>query len=411
MPTQNNLTHEEVLQQLHAEIDMPENVRERIIAKYESLAEWLDRDGSEIKRYDPFVAPQGSMLLGLANRPIGADDEYDVDLICQLMAQKAQVTQQQLKQAVGREIMAYAAAHAMKHEPEEKRRCWRLPYADDDRFHTDILPCVPDANRYREQLLKSGYERLANNDAITEDAIAITDQKDPNYRVLSADWPTSNPLGFAAWFFEQMAERLLVEKQDFLRRKPIYNSVEEVPNHRVKTTLQKAIQLLKRHRDTMFVDDKDLKPISMIITTLSAHAYGNEETLVDALAVILENMDAYIEERAGVTWIANPVNPDENFADKWAEEPEKADAFRSWLRAARRDFGAYLNAARPDDIPESLRKRIGEAAIDNVRNGLRPTELAAPAVINLSTASRADAMAADVLDRGTGSKPWCAEEL
>lgn len=410
MPTQSRLTHEEVLQKLHAEVEMPENVRDRIVGKYESLAEWLNRDGSEIKRYDPFVAPQGSMLLGLANRPVGPDEEYDVDLICRLLAQKAKVTQKQLKQAVGREIMAYAAAHSMTHDPEEKRRCWRLPYADDDRFHTDILPCLPDADRYRKQLFDSGHRKLAGDQAITQNAIAITDQKDPNYKILSDDWPTSNPLGFAAWFFAQMEERLLVEKQEFLRRRPIYDSVEDVPNHRVKTTLQKAIQLLKRHRDTMFANDQDIKPISMIITTLSAHAYGNEDTLVDALTVILENMDAHIEERDGVAWIANPVNPDENFADKWEEEPEKATAFRKWLRAARRDFGAYLNGAGPEDIPAILRERIGEKAVDHVQDSLRPKKLPAPAIVTALSASRADAMAANVRDRGTGSTPWCGRD-
>ncbi|MGF1461768.1 MAG: cyclic GMP-AMP synthase DncV-like nucleotidyltransferase [Maricaulaceae bacterium] len=389
---------------------MPETVRDRIVGKYESMAQWLDRDGSEIKAFDPFVAPQGSMLLGLANRPVGPDEEYDVDLICRLTANKGDVTQEQLKQAVGREIIAYAAAKAMVHDPEEKRRCWRLPYADDDRFHTDILPCLPDADRYRQQLLDSGYQALAKDDAITEQAISITDQKDPNYRVLSENWPTSNPLGFAAWFFEQMAERLLVEKRNFLRRKPIYDSVEDVPNHRVKTTLQKAIQLLKRHRDTMFADDHDKKPISMIITTLSARAYGNEETLVEALSVILESMDAYIEDRGGVAWVANPVNPDENFADKWVEEPAKARAFSKWLRAARQDFGAYLHAGRPEDIPDILRERIGKKTVDRVKDSLRPAAVAAPTIITAAVPERVSAMAADVRERGTGSKPWRANE-
>lgn len=410
MPTQHSLTHEEVLQKLHSEVDMPETVHDRIVGKYESLATWLDRDGSEIKDFDPFVAPQGSTLLGLANRPVGQDEEYDVDLICRLMAKKSEVTQEQLKQAVGHEIIAYAAAQAMVHAPEEKRRCWRLPYADDDRFHNDILPCLPDADRYRQQLRDSGYQALAKDDAITEQAISITDQKDPNYEILSEDWPTSNPLGFAAWFFEQMAERLLVEKRDFLRRKPIYASVEDVPNHRVKTTLQKAIQLLKRHRDTMFADNQDVKPISMIITTLSARAYGNEETLVEALSVILENMDAYIEDRGGFAWVANPVNPDENFADKWAEEPAKGRAFRKWLRAARQDFGAYLHCARPEDIPDILRERIGEKTVDRLKDNLRPAAVAAPAIITAAAPERVSAMAADVRERGTGSKPWRAKE-
>jgi hypothetical protein len=36
----------------------------------------------------------------------------------------------------------------------------------------------------------------------------------------------------------------------------------------VKTPLQQAVQILKRHRDMMFADDPEHKPISVIITTL-----------------------------------------------------------------------------------------------------------------------------------------------
>ncbi len=409
MPTDKQTTHEEVLQKLHDGIDMPQKILEEVVTSYQSLGSWLDRDGSAIKAYDPFVSPQGSVLLGTANRPIGDNEEYDVDLICRLLAKKLEITQQALKQAVGREVVAYARAQAMIHEPEDKRRCWTLKYKKDRRFHLDVLPCIPDAEHYRRSLMDSGFVKLADNAAITEDAVAITDKTDPNYERLTDDWPSSNPLGFAAWFFERMAERLLVEKRDLMRRVAIYDKVEDVPNHRVKTTLQKAVQLLKRHRDTMFADDPEHKPISIIISTLAAHAYGNEETLVDALTVILLAMDCFIEDRNGVTWISNPVNPNENFADKWEEEPTKQDAFQRWLTAARRDFGAYLNSARSDDVPKILKERLGETMVEKVVDTLCPSAIAAPAIITAASA-RADAMAAQVRELGTGTKPWRGED-
>jgi Cyclic GMP-AMP synthase DncV-like, nucleotidyltransferase domain len=406
MPTDKRPTHEEVLQKLHEGIDMPRKILEDVFESYQSLGKWLDRDGSEIKAYDPFVSPQGSILLGTANRPIGDDEEYDVDLICRLLAKKLEITQKALKQVVGREVIAYARAQAMKHEPEDKRRCWTLKYARDRRFHMDVLPCIPDAERYRRSLMDSGFGNLADNAAITEDAVAITDKTDPNYEKLTDDWPSSNPLGFAAWFFDRMAKRLLVEKRELMKCIAIYDKVEDVPNHKVKTTLQKAVQLLKRHRDTMFADDPEHKPISIIISTLSAHAYGNEETLVDALTVILQTMDHVIENRGGVTWISNPVNPNENFADKWEEEPIKGESFRTWLTAARRDFGAYLNSARPEDVPPILKERLGETMVEKVVDAIRPSVVAAPAIITAPRA-RADAMATQVRESEIGTKPWC----
>ena len=40
------------------------------------------------------------------------------------------------------------------------------------------------------------------------------------------------------------------------------------------------MQILKRHRDGAFADRPDVKPASIILTTLAAHAYNQEETLV-----------------------------------------------------------------------------------------------------------------------------------
>ena len=405
MPTDKRLTHEEVLQKLHQGVDMPREILEDIFQSYQSLGNWLDREGSEIKSYDPFVSPQGSVLLGTANRPIGKNEEYDVDLICRLMVMKLEITQNALKQAVGREIIAYASAQAMKHDPEDKRRCWTLKYAKDRRFHIDVLPCIPDAERYRRSLMEGGFVGIADNAAITQDAVAITDKTDTNYEKLTDEWPSSNPLGFAAWFFERMAEQLLIEKRELVKRVTIYDKVEDIPNHAIKTTLQKVLQLLKRHRDTMFADDLDHKPISIIISTLSAHAYSNEGTLVDALNMILQTMDRFIEDRSGVTWIANPVNPAENFADKWEEEPEKHEAFWNWLTTARRDFGAYLNSARPEDVPPILKERLGETMVEKVVDALRPAAIATPSIIT-SASARADAMATQVREQGTGTKLW-----
>jgi hypothetical protein len=62
-------------------------------------------------------------------------------------------------------------------------------------------------------------------------------------------------------------------------------SVEDIPDYKVRTPLQ------QRHRDHTFEHRSDERPISVIITTLAAHAYNGEETIGAALAVILAGMD------------------------------------------------------------------------------------------------------------------------
>jgi|TARA_R110002072_G_scaffold80606_2_gene185105 hypothetical protein len=407
VPSFTDLTHEEVLQKIHAEIDMPQDILDTIIDRYQSIGRWLDRDGSSISQYDPKVAAQGSVRLGTANRPIGENDEYDVDLICRLSLGKSEITQQQLKAEIGEEIKAYAAAQSMNNEPEDKRRCWTMEYADKRNFHVDILPCIPDAENYRKRLFDGGFKTLAERTNITEEAIAITDQKDPNYRSLSEDWPSSNPLGYAEWFKEKMAERLIAAKRALFESEAIYDSIEDIPDHKVKTTLQKSVQLLKRHRDYVFSDDGEHKPISILITTLAAQAYSNESTLVDALAAVLEKLDTFIEDRDGIVWVPNPVNPAENFADKWEEEPMKAKEFRRWLNLARRDFGEYINAMPPDRVPTALRDRLGENLVEKVIGSVAKAMV--PAVVSSVTeraSARTDGMVDRIRERGTGTQPW-----
>lgn len=372
-------THEQVLEEIVEAIEVPDTAFEAAVAKYESLTDWLERAESSLARAEPYLAPQGSFALGTAIRPLGNGDEYDVDIICRLNWTKSDVSQFDLKQAIGQEIKLYAKQHAMSKTPMDKRRCWTLEYADGTKFHIDILPCVLDAKRYRDILKNRGLADFEDFDRLTEDALAITDKTEPGYYEVSEAWPTSNPLGYAQWFKSQQ-EAALLEGRAALVRKGLYAKAEDIPEFKIKTPLQKAIMLLKRHRDSMFEDDAEKKPISIIITTLAARAYTNTASLVETLGDILPRLEEGIEQRGDVIWISNPVNPAENFADKWAEDVELKSAFLEWLRTVRRDFGTYIRASRPDKLPAGLGHRLKGPEVSKIIDRLdeRPKPQAAP---------------------------------
>jgi hypothetical protein len=141
-------------------------------------------------------------------------------------------------------------------------------------------------------------------------------------------------------------------------------SIEQVPEYRVKTPLQRVVQILKRHRDMVFQKDPDDKPISIIITTLAAHAYNNEADLLDSMINVINGMTRYILTENGVTWIANPVNPLENFADKWREHPQREQKFRGWLRQVREDLGRIIKDEDIRNAEEILKPRFGIRAVN-----------------------------------------------
>ena len=405
-------THDDVLEAIADAIDIPPSQYEAAVSRYESLGSWLDRDGSTIAQYDPEIAPQGSFLLGTVTRPLGDGEEYDVDLICVLKATKKDFTPKGLKEAVGFEVKLYAKAKSMSNRPEEGRRCWTLHYADDAQFHMDVLPSLPDANAHQLLLEQHGYTALAHDQSLTGQAIAITDWTLPQYEQITEDWPVSNPLGYAAWFRGRMVVQLNEQKERFLKRQMVTASVDDIPDYKVKTPLQRAIQLLKRHRDSTFGDNEH-KPISIIITTLSAKAYNEEPTISEALQTILTTMDQYIEYRGDEAWVVNPVNPEENFADKWAEEPKKRENFFKWLEQARRDFALYLRASAFDEFPEVLKEALVGGTVDRALEAILAASaamIATPAIAKATSTDtgqeRAEAAIADIRESGSQSKPW-----
>jgi hypothetical protein len=344
-------TTESAIDRLLDAIQVPDSRYEAANRAFKWVCEWLSRPASTLVAYDPDSYLQGSFRLGTAIRPITDDDDYDVDIVCVLGLTKQAVSQSRLKELVGKEIKAYADRHSMQ-KPADNRRCWTQDYADGAQFHIDTLPAVPDAARQRNLL-----EARSLDARWTATAIAITDKNDPNYYVTNDRWPLSNPRGYAGWFESRMSAVLHMRKSAIAltESKP----VDDIPTYRARVPLQSAIQLLKFHRDVMFIDDADDKPISIIITTLAAQSYRNEVDVTAALRTILRDMDAHIEQRLGVDWVANPTNDLENFADKWSEYPQRRANFRKWLEAAREDFARLERATSEHEVQALLEEIFG----------------------------------------------------
>lgn len=139
---------------------------------------------------------------------------------------------------------------------------------------------------------------------------------------------------------------------------------EEIKRRKIKTPLQRVVQLLKRHRDIMFADDDSgNKPISIIITTIAATLYQEEDNIVDAMTNILLEAPKWINrnKKNGLYYIENPSYPGENFADKWNTHPERATAFFNWVKQATADLtGNQLYQMSRIDMGENVKMCFGE---------------------------------------------------
>ena len=300
-----------------------------------------------MRAFDPTLYPQGSFRLGTPIRPIGHFDEFDVDLVCRLDLTKEQTSQKELKDLVGRRLKADRES---KGTIEERRRCWTLNYRG--KYHLDVLPTIPDADSAGTGLL------ITDTDLVR--------------------WQFSNPIGYSQWFYDRMKQVLLEARQQLAKNANA--AVEDIPEWRVRTPLQRSVQYLKRHRDIRFGNSLELRPVSIIITTLAGRAYLNEPDLATALRRVVEGMPNFIEKRDGKWWVANPAHPGENFADKWNERPSLREAFMGWLDALRNDVNALANAASSIDARRLVESQLKTGSL--ARSA--PAVSAAPEVDDLS---------------------------
>lgn len=324
----------QILEVLGGNLDITRTQYEAAVRSYQAVGRHLASSDSLLAPYNPEILPQGSFLLGLMIQPINPDDDLDIDLVCQLIGKRADWSQFNVKQKVGDQLKRNSTYLRLLESPDG-RRCWTLKYREEsnstqEKYHMDILPAVVD-HGYRI-MLKRALSAFGREE-VDKLAIRITDKLRDDY--YSQDdhlyWLKSNPFGYAKWFQD-------IATIDLMKTQFLSASIEPVPEYsKEKLPLQRIIQILKRHRDIMFNGDED-KPISIIITTLGARAYEKESNVLEGLRNVIRRMPDFIEERYSVEhrrvikWIGNPVNEQENFADKWPESPVKERNFYKWHR-------------------------------------------------------------------------------
>lgn len=354
---------EKMLMVLIENIEVTKTQYDNLVKSYRAVGKYLE-ETSEFAEYDPVISPQGSLRLGTIIQPINKDDDLDVDLVLRLKGKNRIWTQKNLKEIVGNRLKNHATYRGML--DEEGRRCWTILYRQEsnnvkEKYHMDILPCVAEQG-YQERLQRMSSMPFSQ-DSVNKIAIRITDKQHDGYESITdiQSWLKSNPDGYALWFASRC--KTLGERRDSIVASIM--PIEGYTEH--KSVLQRIVQILKRHRDIMFKGDDD-KPISIIITTLAALAYNGETSLVDGLVNVVNNMAKYITKNDSDEYvISNPINPEENFADKWPKHPKRKDNFFKWLERLEADLNS-LSRNKAYQLQESFGNAFGRDVAASVFN-------------------------------------------
>lgn len=372
-----------IFEELSNQLDITKEEHDAAVRSYNAVAKHLTRTDSELSVYSPEILPQGSFMIGTIIKPIVDGDDLDIDLVCQLKGKQDQWTQKDVKQIIGKELKEHGIFSKLLEIPDG-RRCWTMRYRDNARekesqYHMDILPSIVDTDYHilYESLFSAKGLSGTEIDQLDELAIRITDKERNDYttEMNHLKWLKSNPFGYAKWFEDRsiVTQLGMINETRFLSEwvKPVPERKEE------KLPLQRVIQIMKRHRDIYYSEreDKDDKPISIIITTLAARAYKGEADIIEALQNVVSNMLDYIIEEHDyskdkmIKRVNNPVNELENFADKWLDYPQREKNFYEWHQVLQDDLNNIFNQRGLGYITESLSpfgKKVAQQVFTNL---------------------------------------------
>lgn len=329
----------QLLEDIATELNIPESTLKKAIISYDTLAEYINNNSD----FSVNIFPQGSVRLGTAIKPIYENDDYDIDLVCFVKEDISKPST--LKEMIG-DVLKNSDRYSKLLLPEG-RRCWTLKYADEAHFHMDVLPAKHGPNQ-------------------SDEPLTITDKTNGQYSFLS-----SNPKGYAKWFDRKQRDG--------------YNShtfsIEKINSPQNKTTLQKTVQLLKRHRDIMYSNksehELEYKPISIVITTIAAELYDGGQTLLSAIERFANSWENCIsKDNCGNFILKNPIDANENFVDKWIEHPERRNAFFEWTNQLKYDLKESNFTNFTDKVKESehLQSMFGEKIVTNTYKKLYKKE-------------------------------------
>lgn len=319
--------YEDFFNQIAKDLDLTKTEEDTIIKSYEAVGNYLN-NSAELSKYNVKVFPQGSMRLGTIIKPLKKDD-YDIDLVCQLTGNS--LFPKQIKELVGD-----ALKHSKYYEQleDEKGRCWTLTYKASPPYHIDILP----------------------GKALENERVGATIKKeDGTYK-----WLFTNPKGFADWFLSLKSNNpVSVFDED----------VEEVKKYIQRTKLQRAVQLIKRHRDVYFKDNPDNGPASVIITALTGLAYKGEDTIEEILMNGPIQWLSFIKVKDNGLSIKIPSLPDDDYADKWNENGYQVVLnFLKWHRQLILDLDYLFGRDNFALFTAQAKKMFSESSIDKITN-------------------------------------------
>ncbi|WP_417364053.1 nucleotidyltransferase [Galbibacter sp.] len=381
---------EDLLARMAESLELDDSRSNRMESAYNAIYDVLKADPVFFSKVDFVLYPQGSKAIGTTTKPYGKD-EFDLDIVVHIRDLYYSYTSSEIYNHL---IRVFRGNDVYRPKLIPKNRCARINYSGD--FHLDILPgCIVIEN---------------------EDKLMVPDRE-------LASWTSTFPKGYISWFLDiskDVRQPILLRKayESFVTLAEAKAEQEDLPKEDFysKEPLKRAVQLTKRYRDIFFDNNPKHRTSSIVLTTIFAQFYQGEssiyETIDNVLNRIINNYSDYqkLFENRGIykrIKVLNPVNPEEDFTDKWDKDKEFYNQFiafvksykEKWERLKKGNFGVA------EELFGSTRtKTILKAQLENLSKGKLDTLEKAGLTI-MSGKNHVDQMGNITKNNGYESKP------
>ncbi|MDD9859899.1 MAG: nucleotidyltransferase [Nitrospira sp.] len=292
----------------------------KAVSRYQTINDWIEREGSPLNGHITLFYPQGSMAIGTTIASKLKTDEFDIDVVAQLdPALKVLSPRDNLD-------LLYEAIRgkpgSQYHQMTQRRtRCVTVNYSDN--MHLDVTPTL----------------RMPNT---PERESCIFHHKPGVSQEQGGQFIIANPYGFAEWFkrktppetdFADFFEKRAKEYE----RHAILAEADSDPVPPQEQPLEKSkavivLQLMKRWRNVQYDMRTGRRPPSIMIAKLVADAANHTDSLSEQLLSQAESMLSIFRQshdQGRRVHIVNPVCAADVLTDRW---PGSSDDQKQFIR-------------------------------------------------------------------------------
>jgi hypothetical protein len=290
------------------------------VARADTLSQWIDRPDSTLSGRVVLTYPQGSMAYNATIARRLRTDEYDIDIIAQIIVRPGMTAKQVLDELY----------QAVRGEPgsryykmvERRNRCVTIHYADG--MHLDITPA---------RLVEGRSPRTSY----------IYNHKPEDKADLIGYALLANPYGFGEWFKARtpatpaFAQAYMARVQKWAADHEIRADMEDVPEQQPpheKSMAVIALQLLKRNRNVRYDARPGRRPPSVMLSKFAADAATQTGSLFDQLlrlAQYVRDTTRLAHDQGRLVSVTNPACAEDVFTDRWPANRRDQEVYLSDL--------------------------------------------------------------------------------